>query len=439
MTDANIRHKILIGETVIENTFSDKEVSFPTIPQHTYKEASKTYPKDTVRVFTHPILIDTLKGSGRVPVCPLGNYTSYSAKPINQAVKSKKELSPSEVMDLKYGYRKEKIETNKKVGKKVKRVGDCGTKPILKGQQFIDAVLGESGNMYYQGVQRCGLVWFCMSCMFKLMKARADELYKQLQAYKKADKTVLFITFTLQHNVNDSLENLHKKLLGAFNYANSHRQWIQAKKSYGVEYLRVLEVLKSLTNGWHTHLHTIFIGSPEMLNAINVFIDLYKQNLSDQGLLVNENTVVVEKWNGKLDDMTDYLFKGMLEKELTGASMKTSKHGKTFFELVDDGNDSAVDEYIRVMKGKRQYHHSKGFFKDVRVMTDEQILKDDKIAKVAFSIPRKEYNDICRKGIALHLLNEFVYGGRDRAVKLLELYNCETSFLFEDRSMVYVV
>lgn len=430
MTGVKIVHIDPFDKSNSKNTFNDKEV-FNTDTFQLHEKVTDSYQKDTVRVSTNTILKHTLKGSGQVPARPLGNKTSYSAKPISQAVKKNKELSPSEIMDLKYGYRKEKIETNKKVGKKVRRVGDCGIKPILKGQQFIDAVLGESGNMYYHGVQRCGLVWFCMSCMFKLMKARADELYKQLQAYKKADKTVLFITFTLQHNVNDSLEELHKKLLGAFNYANSHRQWIQAKKLYGIEYLRVLEVLKSLINGWHTHLHTIFIGSPDMLNAINVFIDLYKQNLSDQGLLVNENTVVVEKWNGKLDDMTDYLFKGMLEKELTGASMKTSKHGKTFFELVDEGNDSAVDEYIRVMKGKRQYHHSKGFFKDVRVLTDEQILKDDKTVKVLFSIPRTIYNDLCRKGIALHLLNEFIYGGRIRAIKLLELYDCDTDFMVD--------
>ncbi|MEI8226588.1 MAG: protein rep, partial [Bacteroidota bacterium] len=367
---------------------------------------------------------------GRDPVGLLGNTTIYSANGISQSVKKGKELTPSEIAEKKYDYKKENIERKKKIGAKEKRVGYCGVRPILKGQQIIDAVLGESGNMYYHGVMRCGSIWFCPDCMYKIMKVRADELYEQLQAYKKADKTVLFITLTLQHNVSDTLENLHKKLLGAFNYANSNGSYKKIKQQYSVEFLRVFEVLYG-KNGWHPHLHTVFVGDPEMLNAINVFIKLYERKLLEQGLLVNENTVVVEKWNGKLDDMTDYLFKGMLEKELTGASMKTSKHGKTFFELIDEGNDSAVDEYIRVMKGKHQYYPSKGFFKDIKVMTDEEILKDDKAVKVIFSIPRTTYNDLCRKGIALHLLNEYIYGGRIRAIKLLELYDCDTDFMVD--------
>jgi hypothetical protein len=356
---------------------------------------------------------------------PLGNVTSYSAKTDNQKVK----LTEKELAKKKHDYKKHNIELKKKVGKKVPRVSYCGTRPIHKHSQFIEAVQGEQGGVYYKGMQRCGSVWFCPDCMYKLMKVRADELYKQLKAYKDQGEIIIFITFTLQHKFGDSLETLHKNLIQAFNYANSHRSWIEAKKTVPVEFLRTLEVLYG-SNGPHPHIHAAFVANPELVSTINIFVNLYKQSLLKQGLIVNEHTVIVEPWNGKLDDMKDYLFKGMLEKELTGGGLKKSGHGKTFFELIDDGtNQKAIDEYITVMKGKRQYHHSKNFFKDVRVKTDSEIITDDKIDKVLFVIPVSIYSDMMRKGIALHLLNEYVYGGIKRAIRLLELYDVDTGFI----------
>lgn len=355
---------------------------------------------------------------------PLGNITSYFATQQNQASpKTEKELA-----QLKYDYKKTKIERKRKIGKLVERVSYCGTRCINKGAQYINAVQGEKGGIYYQNMQRCGSVWFCPDCMYKLMKTRADELYNQLKVYKEKGKTVLFTTFTLQHNKSDRLADLHKHLLSAFQFANSHRKWVVAKKTIPVEYLRALEVLNG-SNGWHPHLHCLFIGDSGITETIKIFINLYKQELSRLGLLVNDHTVTVDKWNGTLDTMTDYLFKGMIEKEITGGNLTKSGKGKNFFELVDSAETLAVSEYIQVMKGKRQYHHSKAFFDDIEVKTEAEILKDDKVEKVLFTIPVKVYADINKKGIALHFLNEYEYGGYKRALKLLELYDCDADFM----------
>jgi hypothetical protein len=264
--------------------------------------------------------------------------------------------------------------------------------------------------------------------MYKLMKERSEELYQQLKIYKDAGKTVLFVTLTLQHHQGERLEYLHTKLLSAFSFANSHRSWIEAKKKIPAEYLRALEVLNG-NNGWHPHLHCVFVGNDEIVDTIKIFTNLYEKYLISIGKLVNEHTSVVDKWNGKLEDLTEYMCKGMIEEEITGGNLKKSGNGKNFFELIDDNNDAATDEYIKVMKGKRQYHHSKNFFRDVRVKSDKEIIKDDKIENVLFTIPVKVYADINSKGIALHLLNEYEYGGIARAVTLLELYDCETEFL----------
>lgn len=365
---------------------------------------------------------------------PLGNITSYSAnsttKGLQKPIQKKEQLTENQIVKLKYDFKKQNIQLKKKIGLNVKRVSYCGVRCISKKVIDIQAVQGEKGSVFYANVQRCGCVWFCPDCLYKLMKVRAEELYKQLKAYKEDKKTVLFLTFTLQHKTNDKLTDLHKTLLAAFNFANSHGSWVKAKKLVPVSYLRTLEVLNG-SNGWHPHLHSVFVGSEKIEGIINIFINLYKQELKRQGLTVNKHTVIIDKWNGKIGSMTDYIFKGMLEQELTGGSLKKTGKGKTFFELMKESKTVKTvetDEYIEVMKGKRQYHSSRQFFKDVRVKSDAEILKDDKIAAIHFRVPMLIYSDIHRKGIALHLLNEYNYGGKTRAVKLLELYDCDTSF-----------
>lgn len=365
-----------------------------------------------------------IKSNPRISGPALGKPTTYSPKPVNKGI----QLTEPELAKLKYDYKKLNIERKKKIGRKVPRVSYCGTRCISKDAKFVNAVQGEKGGVYYQGMQRCGCIWFCPDCLYKLMKGRAEELYSQLGKYKEQKKTVLFVTFTLQHRQGERLADLHKTLLKAFDFANKSRKWIEAKKAAPVEYLRTLEVLLG-SNGWHPHIHSVFVGDDNLIKIIDIFRDLYKQELSRLGLVVNSHTVVIEKWNGKIDDMTDYLFKGMLEEELTGGGLKKSGVGKTFFELIDLGNDKATTEYIEAMKGKRQYHHSKNFFADITIKKDGDLLKDDKMQKVLFSMPVSIYADIHKKGIAIHLLNEFNYGGRERAERLLELYDCDTGFL----------
>lgn len=357
-------------------------------------------------------------------IVPLGNYTSYFAKTDTQEVT----MTDAEIAKRRYQYKKEKTERKKKIGKKIPRVSYCGVRTIKKNPLNVKIVKGDKGSIYYDGMQRCGSVWFCPDCMYKLMKARSEELYTQLRAYKDKKRTVLFITFTLQHNTGESLESLHKLLLEAFQYANSHRKWQDVKKRFSIEFLRALEVLFGI-NGWHPHLHCVFVGGDEIVKEIETFLELYKTFLRSRGKLVNNHTVVMEKWNGKLSDMTEYIFKGMLEQEITGGNLKKSNQGKTFFDLIDEGNNTEADEYIYVMKGKRQYHHSKGFFKDVRVLSDQEILTDDKVKEVLYTIPINVYADIVHKGIALHLLNEYEYGGAKRMETFLELYDVDTGFM----------
>jgi len=265
------------------------------------------------------------------------------------------------------------------------------------------------------------------------MKERGDELYQQLNFCSENSKTVLFVTFTLQHLKKDKLSDLLAKLQDAFNYANNHRKWKDLKKKLSIEYLRTLEVLSG-KNGWHPHYHCIFIGDSEIENSINIFVDLYKSRLKKKyKLLVNEHTVVVDKWNGKLEMLQEYMFKDNIEKEMFGGQTKTGR-GSNFFELIEANKTVECAEYIEEMKGKRQFHHSKKFFKNVAVKTDADILSDDKIDEIIFQIPIAIYKEMKEKHsqLVLHFINEYKYGGFQKAEDLLTLYDIDFAFMHSE-------
>ena len=355
----------------------------------------------------------------------LGNTASYSYNDLPKDTEVQNKNIPFE--ELKYNYKNNIYQDREIISKYYSRILNCNTKPIGKVSE-VHAVKGEKGSIYYQAMQHCGSIWFCQICMYKLMKARAEELQKQLKIYRDKGKIALFITFTLQHDYYDRLDSLYQLLMSAFDYANKNRKWSKYREYF--KYLTTSEVLYGL-HGWHTHLHSVFITDNKHKKDIDIFINLYKDKLREHGLMINEHTVVVEEWSDKIDNMQDYLFKSKLEEELTSGGLKKSGAGKTFFELVREHEkyDKQIEEYVLVMKGKHQYHRSRDFFNDIKVKTDNEILKDDKVAEVIFRIPIKIYYDIKDKGIALRLLNEYEFRGLSGAIKLLELYDCDTSFI----------
>lgn len=430
----------------------------------------------------------TLKGSGTSPRSKnefLGDLGEN--EPENQAVAEKPELTPAQAKARTLEFKKAKAERKDFIGKKIKSVGNCGIRAIEK-QPYYNVVQGEKGSFYYQNMQKCGSIWFCEDCGFKLLQERSDKVRKQLKRYRKAGKTVFFITFTLQHSITDRLKDSLDLLQSAFNFANTQYEWKEAKAKVSARFLWVLEVLYG-KNGHHPHRHCLFIGDADVINAINVFAKLYKRYLAKRGLLINEHTVDIREWNGDIDSMDEYMFKGQLARELLGGSFKKDNRGKTFYELVDEqvkkeqkrerANEKIeakktneqreaemlieaakdeeqrkaeqaertelqhkehriIDEYIKVMKGCKQWHKSDNFFDpDIEIKSDEEVLKDDTVKEIIYTIPFDVFADIRYKKIARRLLIEHWDGGRDSVLALLELYDVNTDFIVHNFNLRY--
>ena len=351
-----------------------------------------------------------------------------------KVMRKHKLVKKAQVLSGKFLFKRKLTTIKKNIGKFKSSVSNCGCKPIYVNAD-VKVVNGDKGGVYYANMQRCGHVWFCPDCNYKISKHRANDLYSQLKVYRQQGLSVYFVTFTLQHYKRDQLARLLIVLQTAFNYANTNTGWGKIAKTHGFGFLRTLEVRYSLTNGWHPHLHCVFVVNNGSGDCLQTFTGLYKDYLLKQGFRVNDYTTDIVKWDNSIDKLKDYVFKGVLEKELTSSGLKKGKvkGSFNFFELMDCDdhhgvNTAVINEYITCMRGKRQFHHSKRFFVNCKQQKDSDIIRDDKIQTVLYVIPASVYQDIFSKGVALDLLAFLKYATKPDTIAFLIFHNVDFSW-----------
>lgn len=273
-----------------------------------------------------------------------------------------------------------------------KRVAGClhnrlaSTVKVLKSQ--------EHGSCHFGDLMICGSVWDCPVCSAKISERRRIELTRAVDQYTKAGCSVLLVTFTYSHKLEDDLKELLAKQSKAFTWFYQHRTYKELKKRYMKEgRVRALEVNHSKVNGWHPHVHELW------------FIDLH---LHDYDTLKREvfNLWVkaCEKyelgkpsWEHGVDirggnEASKYVAKFGLEDkktrnwgvedELTKANVKKGRKGSLSpFELLDKciaGNKESSAlffEYSTAFHRKKQLTWSKGLKSifDLAELTDEEL------------------------------------------------------------------
>lgn len=372
-------------------------------------------------------------------------------------------------------------------------VGYCGHchLPANKHDTEVEVAKTEGGSFIYKKMMYCGSVWLCPKCSYKIAKGRASELYDQLSIYRKKNDDVLFGTFTLQHNRTQSLTFLLDILRDAYQFAQSHREFREAflyddrkceqselvfkgvkktkkvkekkKRIREVEMMRSIEIKYSEKTGWHPHIHALFVGKKsKTLPAFRIFEKLFRHYLvyakypkghplegefiyrepdGSNTFLVNEHTTKVERWNGSIDKLKDYMMKGQLEQEMTSGGLKKKKNGgKTFFELIDSYYAEAdkrkkrqmrkvVKEYITGTFKAKMFHATRGFFKDVRVKSEKEILHAEKIQLVVGTIPRNVFDEMVEAKVSLIFLSVLKYRGFEKAKNILNVHGIDFSFM----------
>lgn len=112
----------------------------------------------------------------------------------------------------------------------------------------------------FSGVQSCASVHAC-ACCGSLIRARRSEEVQQAAAWWEAQGgQFLFLTLTVRHYAEDTLERTMDALTGAWTATINGAPWKRFTRRHGIRHwIKAQEVTLGWENGWHAHLHILLL------------------------------------------------------------------------------------------------------------------------------------------------------------------------------------
>jgi len=287
---------------------------------------------------------------------------------------------------------------------------------------------------HYKNLQTCGSPWSCPVCGAKITEHRCGEILKATEIWfsESEQRTILMLTLTIPHNVNQSL----KYVLSHFKKARRKMReqkplkkqplfqpWKQITEQYLVAGSINSKECTVGSNGWHVHSHELlFIDGLLSDSQIQVMMDLIStawiKACLDVGLSI-PSIEAMQRVSVKLDRATspaDYITKFGLSdyhkyqeilsggwgsaQEMSKAHVKKSKGGLSPFDLlrviIDGGSYKKYGQmfydFCRAFKGSRLIHFSKGF-KDqlgIQSITDQEIVDLEEVPTIELGVLTKK-------------------------------------------------
>ena len=147
----------------------------------------------------------------------------------------------------------------------------------IPGAHTVDIVKrARTDNVFYRNLCTCKLVWLCPICAARISARRTYELIDLLS--RTSDHTIIdsigvrgivrdlrynicMATFTVGHKLKDPLARTMRVLKTSYHGMFSGRGAKRFYDAYGiVGGVRAFEVTHGALNGWHPHIHTLFIS-----------------------------------------------------------------------------------------------------------------------------------------------------------------------------------
>ena len=264
------------------------------------------------------------------------------------------------------------------------RVSSCGYRPIIESEG-VQLALRPDGSPAFSGLWKCGAVWLCPVCGYKISRVRQVEVYNILKYKRKVeDRSIFFLTLTVRHSIHERLSFLLELMKRVWRRLNKAKKFKSLFAS--MEYIRTFEILKSQKNGWHPHYHFALLfdnSNPEILpllhDLISDWCSLTGSGVGSQNLKQANN-----------ESLADYITKFDLSSELTSGNFVKSGKGYTFLQMVHIFNETgesylydAIIEYQKALKGFRSISMSKGLKQFA--MTDKEAINVVDIALRIFA------------------------------------------------------
>jgi len=297
------------------------------------------------------------------------------------------------------------------------------------GHDSAGAHIRSSGGRHsFGGLAVCGNAWVCPVCATRIASRRADEV-RDLIRYSKAEGFIVeMVTLTVPHGLGDSAKFLADSVASAWRSLSGHGSWNRKggpRSLPGIKhrarvkgYVRALEVTHGF-NGWHPHLHIIFISENGLMKHRVRIWELWSSVCVNLGLGAPSLERGVDIQNG--DKAGEYLCKfsddGELLQtrqgqalrwdaadELTMANKKSGRNGsRKPHQILADAEFNHKDillfrEFAEAFKGKSQLQWTPGLKKWVGIgeLTDSEIAESQSETDLVFVIPSNFWKQIVK-------------------------------------------
>ncbi|MBU9633638.1 protein rep [Burkholderia multivorans] len=120
----------------------------------------------------------------------------------------------------------------------------------------------------FGGLRICGSVWTCPVCAAKISEHRRAEIHAATDTHTKAGGGIYMLTLTFSHKRADDVAKLVKALKRALKLLRDHRTYKQCRQYIDyVGLIRALEVTYGDANGWHPHVHELWLTAKKLTRA----------------------------------------------------------------------------------------------------------------------------------------------------------------------------
>ncbi len=256
--------------------------------------------------------------------------------------------------------------------------------PLGFNRTSVDVILDhESGTCHYSGLEHCSSVWNCPICASKISEKRRKELLNIEQTWNQLGGKLYMMTLTFPHHAHQQLKDLLDKFLDARQKFVTRSTWRNYKKLIGLQYIIYsFETTHSVENGWHLHLHILFLTfdgkiAPESSHLLAawqsacVSAGLDKPN--EHGLQIQDAQAA-----------SRYISKWGVDCELAKSHVKHGHDGhNTPWDLLrnctidqDDRAGELFAEFAHCFKGKRQLMFTKNMRKELNLSTEEELAEE---------------------------------------------------------------
>jgi len=288
----------------------------------------------------------------------------------------------------------------------------------------------EVTQVSYKNLIRCGSVWICPECSYKIRTTRRDELMTMFKGLQSDGYHLIFLTLTKRHKLVDSKyydRDKFKSYNKDWEKTNTCRVVRDLKAQFGIQTIRTIDFTYSFINGFHPHLHTVLafktdldpevIGEMISLSYIQKWMSLNKSAVmeaQDARIVGNQDCEY-----GK--NVMEYIAKVTLVHEMTDAMHAKNKTGININPMAipdmlrtGEYGHYTKEQLIKIygefgfnVKGIRFMGYTKGLKERylIEEKTDDEVVTDtENLVKLLYTIEWPVWYLIINQGLEADLL-----------------------------------